>query len=162
DSSDSTFALVKLLDRLDRFHDLVFHRKHLAFEAVFANGEDSLFYFVEQIIDFILFLVSAPNTFRGGRNDFAQDVFVANNLEIVLHVRCSWNEREKAGDERRAAYAIEKMPITQHLGERDQIDRLPRVPKIDKNVVNRPMRRNVKVFFVNLLDAFRDGFSRRD
>ena len=79
-----------------------------------------------------------------------------------MHVRRSWNESEQAGDERRAAYVFQKMPITQHLGKRDQVDRLPRVPKIDKNVLDRPVRGNVKVFFVNFLDAFRYGFSRRD
>src|SRR5207244_6821656 len=93
---------------------------------------------------------------------FPQNVLVANDLQVVLHVRRSWNESEKAGDERRAAYAVENVAITQDLRERDQIDCLPRVPKIDKNAINRPVRRNVKVFFVNFLDAFRDGFSRRD
>jgi hypothetical protein len=64
DSSDAPLALVKLLDRLDRFHYLVFHGKHLAFEAVFTHRKDCLFYFVEQIIDFILLVVSAPNALR--------------------------------------------------------------------------------------------------
>jgi hypothetical protein len=158
DSSDPTFALVKLLDRLDRFHHLVFHGKHLALKAIFADGENSLFHFVEQIVDLVLLFVGTPNALRAGGNDFAQDVFVAHDLEVILHVRRSWNEREKARDEGRAAYAIEKMPITQDLRERDQVDRLSSVPKIDKNVVNRPVRGNVKVFFINFLDAFCDRF----
>src|SRR6266481_1226885 len=54
------------------------------------------------------------------------------------------------------------MPVTQHLGECDQVDRFSYVPKIDKNAVDRSMRRNVKVIFVNFLDAFRNGFSRRN
>src|SRR6266436_9094807 len=54
------------------------------------------------------------------------------------------------------------MPVTQHLGECDQVDRFSYVPKIDKNAVDRSMRRNVKVIFVNFLDAFGNGFSRRN
>src|SRR5439155_9406861 len=34
--------------------------------------------------------------------------------------------------------------------------------KFDKNVVDRPVRGNVKIFLVNLFDAFRDGFARGD
>src|SRR5215475_13942817 len=54
------------------------------------------------------------------------------------------------------------MPIAEHLCECDQVDRLSRVPKLNKNVVDRPMRRDVEIFFVNFLDAFRDCFTRRD
>ena len=83
DSGDAAFALVQLLDRLDRFHHLVFHRKHLPFEAVFADGEDLLFHFVEQIVHLVLLFVSAAHALGGGRNDLAQDVFVANDLEVI-------------------------------------------------------------------------------
>src|SRR5205809_4390146 len=162
DSSDAAFTLVKLLNRLDGVHHLVFHREHLAFEAVFADGENSLFHFVEQIVYLVLFLVSAAHALGGGRNDFPQDVLVSNDVEVVADVSGSWNESEQTGDERRTADAVEKMPITQHLGKRDQVDCLRRIPKIDKNVVNCAVRWDVKVFFVNFFDAFCDGFSRGD
>ena len=84
DSGDSAFALVKFLDRLDRFHDLILHGKHLTFEPVFADCEDLLFHFVEQIIHFVLLFVGAPHAFGRRRNDLAQNVFVANDLEIVV------------------------------------------------------------------------------
>src|SRR5438093_409996 len=162
DSGDAAFTLIKLLDRLDRVHHLVFHRKQLAFEAVFAHGENALFYFVEQIVYLVLFLVSTAHALGGGRNDFPQDVLVANDVEVVADVRGGWNEGEQTRDERRAADTVKKMPITQYLRKRDQVDRLRRIPKIDENVVNRPVRGNVKVFFVNLFDAFRDSFTRGD
>src|SRR5205807_1123038 len=94
--------------------------------------------------------------------DFAQDVFVANDLEVVPDVCSGWNEGEKTGDERRAPYAVKQEAITQDLGERDQVDRLSCVPKIDENVINRPARGNVKLIFVNFLDAFCNSFSRRN
>ena len=50
DAGDAAFALVELLDRFDRFHYLVFHRQHLPFETVFADGENLLFHFVEKIV----------------------------------------------------------------------------------------------------------------
>ena len=92
----------------------------------------------------------------------AQNVFVANDLEVVLHVGRRRNEREKARDKCRAADAVEQIPIAQHLRERDQVDALSGVPKIDQNVVDRLVRGDVEIFFVNFLDAFRDGFARRD
>ena len=70
------------------------HREQLAFEAVFAHRENALFYFVEKIVYFVLLLVGAPDTLGGGRNDLAQDVFVANDLQVVLKIRRRRNERE--------------------------------------------------------------------
>src|SRR5437867_9519312 len=145
DSGDAAFTLIQLFNRLDGVHHLVFHRERLAFEAVFAHGEDSLFHFVEQIVYLVLFLVSAAHALGGGGNDFAQDVFVANNFEVVPDVCGGWNKGEQTRDEGRAAYAIEKMPITQHLRERDQIDCLPGVPKIDMIVVYGQVGTKVKV-----------------
>src|SRR5207247_9140138 len=92
----------------------------------------------------------------------AQDGFVANDLEVVANVCSGWNEGEKAGDERRAPYAVKQVAITKDLGERDQVDCLSCIPKIDENVVNRPVRRNVKIIFVNFLDAFCNSLSRRN
>src|SRR5206468_11571836 len=64
DSSDPTFALVKLLERLDRVHYLVFHSKSLPFETVFTDREDSLFYFIDHTIDFVLLVVCTPHAIR--------------------------------------------------------------------------------------------------
>ena len=119
-----------------------------------------MFYFVEKIVHLVLFLVSAPNTLCRGSDDFAQNVFVANDVEVVLHVRRRWDEREQARDKCGAAHAFEQIPITQHLRERDQVDRLPRVPKVNKDVVDGLVRRDIKVFFVNFLDALPDCFAR--
>src|SRR5262249_35132677 len=107
DSGDAASALVEFLNRLDRFHDLVLHGKHLASEPVFADGEDFLFHFVEQIVHFILFFVRASHALGGGGNDLTQDVFVANDLQVVLHICCGRNERKQVGDERGAADAVE-------------------------------------------------------
>ena len=71
---------------------MLFHREHLAFETVFAHGEDSLFHFVEQIVYLVLFLVSAANALGGGGNDFQQDVLVANDVEVVADVRGGRNK----------------------------------------------------------------------
>src|SRR5947207_10886577 len=161
DSGDAAFTLVKLLNRLDGVHHLVFHREQLAFETVFAHGEDSLFHFVEQIVYLVLFLVSAANALGGGGNDFPQDVLVANDVEVVADVRGGWNEGEQTRDERRPTDTVKKMPIAQYLGKRDQVDRLRCIPKIDENIIDRSVRGDVKVFFVNFLDAFCDSFTRR-
>src|SRR5213596_172398 len=162
DSGDAAFTLVQLLNRLDGVHHLVFHREQLAFETVFAHGENALFHFVEQIVYLVLFLVSTAHALGGGGNDFPQDVLVANDVEVVADVRGGRNKGEQTCNERRAANAVEKMSITQHLSKRDQVDRLRRVPKIDENIVDRPVRRDVEVFFVNFFDAFCDSFTRGD
>ena len=38
DAGDAALMLVKFFNRFDRFHDLVFHGRHLAFEAILADG----------------------------------------------------------------------------------------------------------------------------
>src|ERR1051326_7027872 len=161
-TGDAASVLVEFLDRLDRVHHLIFHREQLAFEAIFAHGENALFHFVEQIVYLVLFLVSAADALGGGGNDLAENVLVANDFEIVADVRGSGNEGEQTRHKRRAAHGVKKMPITQDLSERHKGDRLRRVPEIDQDIVNRPVRGHVKVFLVNFLDAFRDRFSRRN
>src|SRR6266513_2017575 len=144
-SGNRAFVFKELLDRFKRAHYLLFHREHLAFEPVFTHGEDFLFNFVQQVVHLVLFLISPAYALGGGGNDFAQNIFVANDLEVVPNVCGGWNESEQAGDERRAPYAVKQVAITQDLGERDQVDCLSCIPKIDENVVNRPVRRNVKI-----------------
>ena len=141
---------------------MLLHGKHLAFETVFAHGENPLLHFVEQVIDLVLLFVRATHALGGGRNDLAQNVFVANDFEVVPDVRCRRNEREQLSYEHRAADAIEEVPIAEHLCERDQVNALSGVPKIDKNVVDGSVRRDIEIFLVNFLDAFRDCFTRRD
>ena len=68
----------------------------------------------------------------------------------------------KTGDECGATDAFEQVPVAQDLRERDQVDRLAGIPKIDQDTVDRLMGRDVKIFLINFLDAFRDGFARRD
>src|SRR6267378_711513 len=162
DSGDAAFTLIKFFDRLDRFHHLVLHRKHLAFEPVFADGENFLFYFVEKVSDLVLFFVSATNALGGGGDNGAQNVFVPDDLEVVTDVRGGRHEGEETRYQRRAADCFEQIPIAQHLGERDQIDRLAGVPKIDKDRVDSLVRGNVEVFLVNFLNDFGDRVPRRD
>jgi hypothetical protein len=54
---------------------------------------------------------------------------------------------------------IEKIPISQHLREGNQVNRLLRPPKIDKDIVNCPVCGDVKVFSADFLDAFGDCFA---
>jgi len=48
------------------------------------------------------------------------------------------------------------------LCKRDQIDRLPGIPKIDEHSVDRLMSRDVKILLINFLDAFGNGLPRRE
>src|SRR5439155_22463307 len=104
---ETAFSLVELLDRLDRLHHLILHRKHLAFETVFADSENALLHFIEKIAHLILLLVSPAHALCGGRDDLPKNVFIANDLEVVLHVRGRWNEREQIRDGCRPAHAFE-------------------------------------------------------
>ena len=86
---------------------MIFHREHLAFEPVFADVENLLFHLVQQTVDLVLLFVSAAHALGRGGNDLAQNVFVANDLQIVLHVGRGRNEREQIGHQCRAADAVE-------------------------------------------------------
>src|SRR6266545_3585798 len=112
DSCDRTFVLKEFLDRFKSAHHLLFHREHLAFEPVFADGEDSLFYFIENIIYFVLFLVGPSNALCGRRDDLAENMFVSDDVEVVLHVRCRRHEREEGSDKGGATDRIKQIPIT--------------------------------------------------
>ena len=51
-----------------------------------------------KIVHFVLFLVSATHAFGAGGDDLAQNIFVANNLEVVVKIRRRRDEGEQAGD----------------------------------------------------------------
>ena len=102
--------------RFDRVHDLVLHGQDLALETIFADGENFLFYFVEKRSHFVLFLVGATHAFGAGDDDLAENIFVANDLEVVIDVRRGRDEGEKAGDERGAADCLEHILVAQTSG----------------------------------------------
>src|SRR5438552_912852 len=85
-SFDAAATLPKLLDRCERIHHLFLHREELTFEPVVADLENVVFYFIEQGTNFTLLLVSPPNAFSAGEDDLTQNVFVANDLEVVIQV----------------------------------------------------------------------------
>src|SRR5436190_15824965 len=84
---NSTTALPKFFDRFERPHHLFFHGQELARETIVADLENIMFYFVEQRPHFTLFLVSAAYPFGASDDDLAEDVFVANDLEVVINIR---------------------------------------------------------------------------
>ena len=90
---------------------MIFHRQHLPFEPIFADLEDFLFHFVQQTVDLVLLFVGTTDTLGGGGNDLAQNVFVADDVQVVLHVGRGRNEREQIRDERRPADAVEQIPV---------------------------------------------------
>jgi len=90
---------------------VIFHREHLAFEPIFADVENFLFHFVQQAVDLVLLFVRAADTLGGGGNDLAENLLVAYDLQIVLHVGRGRNEREQIRDERRPADAVEQIPV---------------------------------------------------
>ena len=113
-------------------------------------------------MDLVLFLERSADALGARGDDLPQDVFVADDLEVVGHVRRRRHEGEKAGYRRGAADSFQQVSIAQNLGEGDQVDALSGIPQLDEDEVNRLVRGNVEVVLVNFLDAFRDDFARRD
>src|SRR5207302_1505275 len=97
-----------------------------------------------------LLFVSAPHTLGRGNDDLPQNVFVANDLQVITDVRGGWDEREQAGNKSRAADGLEQVPVAQKLRERDQVNPLIGIPQLHQRVVDRLVRGNVKVFLGNL------------
>ena len=59
----------------------------------------------------------------------AENVFLANDLEVVGDIRCRRDEGEKAGDKGGAADRVEDVSVAQNLRESDQVDALARHSK---------------------------------
>src|SRR5438132_1656001 len=81
-----------------------------------------------QAVDFVLFLVRAPNALGRSGDDLSQNVFIANNLEVITDIGGGRNKRIKACNKSRATDGLEQIPIAENLGEGDQINRLSHVP----------------------------------
>ena len=148
--------LIEFLDGFERTHDLLFHRKQLTSETIVADVENFLLYLIEQYAHFTLFFIGATHAFGAGADDLPQHVFVPNNLEVVVNIRCRWHEREQTGHEGRAADCFEQVLITQCLREGNEIDRLAGVPLFHQNPIDRLMSRNVKIFLRDFFNALRN------
>ena len=86
--------LIEFLDGFERTHDLLFHREQLTSETIVADVKNFLLYLIEQCAHFTLFFVGATNALSAGADDLPQHVFVADNLEVIINIRCRWHERE--------------------------------------------------------------------
>src|SRR6266403_438125 len=111
---------------------------------------------------FALFLVGAAHPFGAGDDDLAENIFVADDLEVVVDIRRRRDKGEQAGHERGATDCFQHILVAQRLSEGDEIDRLARAPLLHQNAKDRLMRRNVEVFLFDFFDAFRDDVLRRD
>ncbi len=125
---NATTPLPKFLDGFDRIHHLFFHGQELAPETIVADLENIVFYFIEKRSHFALFLVGAAHAFGAGGDDLAENIFVADDLEVVVDIRCRRDKGEQTGHERGAADCFQHILVAQHLGEGNEIDRLTRVP----------------------------------
>ena len=138
------------------------HSQELAPETVVADLENIVFYFIKERPYFALFLVSAAHPFGASEDDLAENIFVADDLEVVVDIRRRRDKGEQTGHERGAPDCFQHILVAQCLGEGDEIDRLARAPLLHQNAKDRLMRRNVKVFLFDLFNAFRDDVLRRD
>ena len=74
----------------------------------------------------------------------AQGPFLLKNLDVIGRVRRRRDEGEELGDEGRAADLVELVAVPQHLRERDEIDRLRGVPKLEQHREDAGVRGDVK------------------
>ena len=91
----------------------------MAFETILAHSENPLLHLIEEIVDFVLFLVRATNALSRSGDDLSQNVFIANNLEVITDIGGGRNKRVKACDKSRPANGLEQIPIAQNLRESD-------------------------------------------
>jgi|SRR5262249_25368515 len=93
----------------------------------------------------------------GCADRLAENVFVANDLDIIAHVRSRRDESAQVRDEMRAAYAFEQLSVAQRISDRDEINRFLGVVHVAQHGVDRPVRRDVKVLLAeSLFDALGD------
>ena len=141
---------------------MLLHAEEVSLEPVVTDSEDVMFYFIEERADFALFFVGTPHALGAGHDDLAKDVFVANDFEVVINIRCRRHKREQARHKRCAADRFEDILITQCLGKGDEVDRLADAPLLHQNAKYRLVSGNVKILLFDFLDAFRDNLLRRD
>jgi len=68
-------------------------------ETVVAYPENIVFYFIEKRPHFALFLVSAAHAFGASEDNLAENIFVADDLEVVVDIRRRRDKGEQAGHE---------------------------------------------------------------
>ena len=109
------------------------HGQELAPETIVADLENIVFYLIEKRPHFALFLVRATHAFGAGDDDLAENIFVADDLEVVIDIRCRRDKGEQAGHERGATDCFQHILVAQRLGKSNEIDRLARAPLLHQN-----------------------------
>ena len=90
-----------------------------------------------------------------------QDEFLADDFAVIPSIRRCGREGEQFRDERRAAYLVEQVPVTQDLGERDYVHRALGGPAFDEDRVDRRVRGLVKPRFCDVrLDEITNDIGR--
>ena len=145
EAGDLAAAVIQLVDLRDRLHELILEALGFVLVAVVGDFEDLGFHVVEERLDLVLIFVTARGVFRADADDFAEDEFFLNDLDVVGRVGRRRDEHEKPGDERRAAAVIEQVLIAQPLRERDDVDGNILIPHFHQLAVNRGVGRDVKV-----------------
>ncbi len=107
----------------------------------FANGEDALLGVVDERVDVLVHLlfavlVGVMNVQRTSVDEFAQDVFIQDDLFVIREVRGDRDEGEQFRDRGGTAYLVEEVLFTQRVGQRDGIDRQIFVVKLQQFLVD--------------------------
>ena len=153
DASDHALALMIILDGVDGAMDQVLHLHRGGLDTVLADLEDVAFDFVDQAVDFAFVFVNAADHAGAGLDHLPQDMFFADDFDVVIEVRGGRNGVGQGGEVGNAADRFELVLQLQVFLERDDVDRLFRVVHLDQRVEN-----DLVAEVVEDLDAFLEFF----
>ena len=127
-----TAILIQFFDLFDCLHDEIFGRNNLRFD-VFSSDRKNLFLsLIQQRLDFPLLIVALSRKPVAGGDQPAQDVLLANDIDVVACVGGGRNKVVEIAQIFRTADLFQLISIFESLLERDEIDWLALIAELER------------------------------
>ena len=153
-SGDHSLVLVEFLDGIDGIVDVGLDVREGTLEALLPHRKDLLLHVVDQGFHIPLLLVASCRGERADRDHAPEQVFFPQDIKVVLGIRRCRKECLELRQDSRTSNLLEQVPVSQVLGDRDQVDGLGLLPEFDQGCVDGAVGRMMEVQFINPLDGY--------
>ena len=137
-------CLIQFFDLFDCLHDQIFGRNNFGFDVFSGDRKNLFFSFIQQRFDFPLLIVALSRKPVAGGDQPAQDILLADDIDVVARVGGGGNKVVKIAQKFRSADLFQLISIFESLLERDEVDWFALVAELEHQAIDDLVRRNVE------------------
>jgi len=142
-----------VLDVGDGVLDQVAHRLVVALEVAAGDGVEVLFGLVEQVEDVGAVVVGVAGGLGADADQFAQDVLLADDARVVLHVGAAGHLAGELADVEGAAHHVQLPALLELLGDGEDVDGLIILEEVEDGAEDALVRLHIEAFGLQDVDG---------